>query len=111
MRIVSFFITAPSIIALGLVFLFTLGRFKCLKGSKQPHKCSVSAGERAEWLINTKAVIKKKIEKENKPVMEENEALEATSVIAVMMIILMEMTPEWKTAESKEIVTAFEPLC
>lgn len=43
--------------------------------------------------------------------MEENEPLEATSVIAVMMIILMEMTPEWKTAESKEIVTAFEPLC
>lgn len=56
-----FFITALSIIALGLFFFpLSLGRFKCLKGSKQPHKCGVSAGERAEWLINTKAVIKKK---------------------------------------------------
>lgn len=110
MRIVSFFITALSIIALGFVFFFSFGRFKCLKGSKRPHKCGVSAGEQVEWLINTKAVIKKR-KKENKPVMEENEPLEATSVIAAMMLMLMEMTPEWKTAESKEIVTAFEPLC
>lgn len=107
----SFFITALSIIALGFVFFsLSLGRFKCLKGSKRPHKCGVSAGERVEWLINTKAVIKKR-KKENKPVMEENEPLEATSVLAAMMLMLKEMTPEWKTAESKEIVTAFEPLC
>lgn len=45
--------------------------------------------------------------KKNKPVMEENESLQATSAIAALMLMLMEMTPEWKTAEPNEIVTAF----
>lgn len=67
----------------GFCFFPHLGRFECLKGSKRRLKRSISAGEQAQWLINTKAVIK--INEKNKAAMEENEALQATCAIAALM--------------------------